>query len=219
MDVLAVIGATGRLLLGVLAVIAPLLIWQWTIVLARSYRGRPGPAGLTVAASVMVGIAALAALIPGSILTWDAIAARGGFWELSLREFLSVSVGIARQAIPALQATLQFDDQRRNFQAWLAAAFALWLVRMVLGLVAGPPRGVRRFLLAELVCFVVGVFATIYAGPLLLWSINRLNFWIFLVLILLIQDCRYDEPPLILRLAARPIRMFHQHHALPSALS
>jgi hypothetical protein len=220
MDVLAFLGETGRLLLRVLVVIAPLLVWQWTFTQTRVYRDGTGPAALTVVASSMVGLAALTALLPDTTMTWDAIVAPGGFWDLSLPEFLWLAAGIARRALPNLLATLQFDDDRSNFQAWLAAAFALWFLRMAIGLlVVGPPGRGRRFLIHEFVTFVVGVFGAIYAGPLLLWSINRLNFWLLLVAIVLIQDCRYDEPPLVLRLAARLTQLQHRHHHLPDASS
>src|SRR6185312_3609305 len=192
-----------------------LLAWQWTIGLAAHYRANAGPVGLTVAASVMVGIGALAALLPGATLTWDAIIAPGGFWDLTLWEFMSLSIDIARRAIPTLLATLQFDDERRNFQAWIAAALALWFVRMAIGLIAAPRHRGGRFLIAELATFAVGVFGAIYTGPLLLWSVNRLNFWLFLLLVLFIQDWRYDEPPLVVRLAARLTGRARRHQPLP----
>lgn len=218
MDVAAFMGEAGHLLLRVLLVIAPLLVWQWTIALGQPYRASAGPVGLTVAASTMVGLAALAALMPQATLTWDAIVPHGGFWDLTLAEFLSLSFDIMRRAMPALLATLQFDDDQSNFQNWLAMAIALWLIRLAVGLIARPARGGWRFLGTDLASFIVGVFATIYAGPLLLWSVNRLNFWLFLLLILLIQDCRYDEPPLVFRLAGRLTRMPYRRERLPESM-
>ena len=218
MDLLAFIGGAGRWLLRALLVIAPLLAWQWTITLGQPYRAKTGAIGPTLVASTMVGLGALVALLPGTTLTWDAIVTSGGFWDLTVPEFLAVSVDIVRQALPALLATLRFDDERRNVQSWIAAALALWFIRLAIGLIAGPPRGGSQFLLAEIAGFVIGVFATIYAGPLLMWSVNRLNFWIFLVLILLIQDFRYCDPPLTVRLLGRLTRLPQRQPRAPGPM-
>jgi hypothetical protein len=213
MDLLGVMVEAGRWLLRVLAVVLPLLAWQWIFALARPYRGDTGPLGLTLAAGVMIGLAALAELFPFSPLSWDAIVAPGGLWDLSVPEFLSLSVRIVRRAVPALLAALRHGDEQRNVRTWLGAAAALWFIRLAIGLLAWPKRGGGQFLLAEIACFVAALFGTIYAGPLLLWSANRLNFWLFLVVVLLIQDYRYDRPPILQRL----LRIVGRHRSVTAA--
>ncbi len=201
MDILEFLGEAARLLLRAFIVIAPLLAWQWVALWARPYRRRAGGlADPTVLAGIMVGFAVLAVMMPPEALSWDAIADVGGFWDLRLGEFIALARGMVLHGPGILLDTLLYDDPRRDLRAWLALATVLWLVRVVGVWMAGPPHGSVRFLLAELVTFVASVFGTVYLGPLVLWSINELNFWLALVAVLLIQDYRYDEPPLFGRL-------------------
>jgi hypothetical protein len=116
----------------------------------------------------------------------------------------------------ALLVTLFYDDPQRDLQAWLALAFTLWAVRALAVWLAGPPLGTSRFLLAEFATFVASAIGTVYLGPLVLWSIDRLNFWLLLVAVLLIQDYRYDEPPLFGRLVGAVNAARHRHTALPT---
>jgi hypothetical protein len=201
MDVLAWMGDAGIFLLRVVLVVAPLLVWRWTIALTSPYRAGTRSVGPTLAASVMGGLGALAATLPHSIFTWDAIVSRGGFWDLKLPEFLAVAAGVVWRAIPTLLEVLQSAGAQSNLVGWIAAIIVIWSTRLAIGLHALPLRNARlRFLAAELACFLAGMFATIYLGTLLPWLANRLNFWLFLVLILLIQDYRYGHPPLLWRL-------------------
>ena len=64
--------------------------------------------------------------------------------------------------------------------------------------------------------FIAGALGTIYLGPLVLWSIDRLNFWLLLIAILLIQDYRYDDPPLFGRLVGAVSNARHRHRGLPT---
>jgi hypothetical protein len=97
-------------------------------------------------------------------------------------------------------AALIDNDAARDLQAWLALAMTLWWVRVIAVWLAGAPNGGSRLLVAEVATFVASVMGAVYLGPLLLWSINQLNFWLLLIAVLLIQDYRYDEPPLFGRL-------------------
>jgi hypothetical protein len=214
MDVLAFLGEAGLLSLRVLLLIAPLLVWQWTFALARPWRAKAGPAGLTLAASVVAGLSAFAAVLPSAALTWDGIVAPGGYWDLDLAGFLQRSADLAGDAVPALLDIFGSDDERRNFQVCIGLSVALWLIRLIAVLMTRPPRVEEAaFLAAEMTSFFIGSFAALYAFALLLWSVNRLNFWLFLVLILLIQDFRYREPPLVCRLTrwlgGLPRRNYH----------
>jgi hypothetical protein len=215
-DVLEFLGEVGRVLLRVFIVIAPLLAWQWAALWGRSYRGRAGGlADPTVFAGMMVGIAILAVILPLEALTWDAIVSVGGFWDLDQMQFVKLARSMVVHGPGALLDTLIYDDERRDLQAWLALAFTLWAVRAVAVWIAGPPKGTNRFLLAEVATFLASVIGTVYLGPLVLWSINRLNFWLLLIVILLIQDYRYDEPPIFSRLVGAVSVARYRHRVFP----
>jgi hypothetical protein len=215
MDVLDFLGEAGRVLLRVFIVIAPLLAWQWVALWGRPYRRRAGGlADPTVLAGIMVGIAILTVILPPEILTWDAIVSVGGFWDLGLMQFVGLARSMVLHGPGTLLATLVSDDAERDLQAWLALAMTLWAIRVVAVWLSGPPLGTSRFLAAEAATFVASTLGTVYLGPLVLWSINRVNFWLLLMAILLIQDYRYDDPPLFGRLVGAVNAA--RHHRRPS---
>jgi hypothetical protein len=213
MDVLETLGDIGRVTLRLFIVIAPLLAWQWVALWARPDRRRAGGlADPTIVAGMMVGFAVLYVILPTQWLNWDAIVDLGGLWDLSLPEFVDLARSMVLHGPGALLWTLLHDDPQRDLHAWLALAAVIWLIRVVAVWLTGPPHGGARLLLAELATFVASVLGTVYLGPLVLWSINQLNFWLILVVILLIQDYRYDDPPLFGRLVGgvREIRIRRQ---------
>jgi hypothetical protein len=201
MDVLDLLGDIGRVLLRLFVVIAPLLAWQFVALWARPLRRRAGGlADPTIIAGMMLGIGTLAVILPPATLTWNAIVAVGGFWDLGLWQFVELARGMAVNGPFVLLAALVQDDAQRNLQAWVALAMTLWLVRVGAVWLSGPPQGGSRLALGEAATLLASMIGTIYLGPLLLWSVNRLNFWLLLIIVLLIQDYRYDEPPLFGRL-------------------
>lgn len=217
MDVLDLLGEIGRILLRVFVVIAPLLAWQFVTLLAHPLRRRTGGlADPTIIAGMMVGIAILAVMLPMETLTWNAIETVGGFWDLDLWQFVSFARDVMINGPFVLLATLVEDDSRRDLQAWLALAMTLWLVRVVAVLLSGPPQGGARLAAGEVATFLASAIGTVYLGPLLLWSANRLNFWVLLVMVLLIQDYRYDDPPLLGRLVGAVNGARHRRRAYPS---
>jgi len=217
MDVLEILGEIGRVLLRVFIVIAPLLAWQWVALWTRPFRRRSGGlADPTVLAGMMVGVAILAVILPPEALTWDAIVTVGGFWDLGLMQFVELARSMVLHGPGVLLATVLYDDPWRDLQAWLTLAVTLWAIRVVAVLMGRPPYGPGRLLLAELATFLASALGTVYLGPLLLWSTNRLNFWLLLIAILLIQDFRYDEPPLFGRLVGAVNAVRHRHRPLPA---
>jgi hypothetical protein len=90
----------------------------------------------------------------------------------------------------------------------------LWLVRAIAVWLSGAPQGGSRLLLGEVATFVASIIGAVYLGPLLMWSLNRLNFWLLLIVILLIQDHRYDEPPLFGRLVGAVNGVRHRQRAV-----
>lgn len=219
MDVLEFFGEVGRFALRVFIVIAPLLAWQWVALWARPYRRRAGGlADPTILAGMMVGFAILFVIMPARALNWNAIVDVGGFWDLGLSEFVELARGMVMHGPGVLLWTVVHEDPRRDLRAWLALAAAVWLIRMVGVWMAGPPHGSTRFALAELATFAASSLGTVYLGPLTLWSINRLNFWLILIAMLLIQDYRYDEPPLFGRLVGGVREMRLRRHRAPTEL-
>lgn len=215
MDVIDFLGEAGRVLLRVFIVIAPLLAWQWVAIWGRPYRRRNG--GLTdptIIAGMMIGIAILVVILPPVTLTWDAIVSVGGFWDLGLMEFAGLARSMVLHGPGALIAALITDDPERDLQAWLALAMTIWAIRVLAVWLAGPPYGSSRFLAGEVTTLLVSILGTVYLGPLLLWSINRANFWLALIAVLLIQDYRYDDPPLFGRLVGA-VRAGRHHHPRP----
>lgn len=212
MDVLAILGDAARIALRVFIVLAPLLAWQFVVLWWRPFRRRGG--GLldpTIIAGMMLGVAMLAVLLPAGVLTWDAIVTVNGFWDLHTNEFIPLARDMLANGPGALIEAMRVDDVRGNLETWVSAAMGLWLLRLIVVWLSGPPLGNTRFLVAELATLVASALGTVYLGPLLLWSANRLNFWLFLVLVLLIQDLRYDEPPLFSRLLGG-LRWKPHHH-------
>ncbi len=216
MDVLDILGDIGRVLLRTFIVIAPLLAWQFVAIWARPYRRRAGGLGdPTVIAGMMVGIAILAVLLPPEALTWDAIVSVGGLWDLSLMQFIGLARSMVLYGPGALLDALVTDDARRDLQAWLALAMTVWLVRVIAVWLSGTPHGGSRLLMGEAATFLSSIIGTVYLGPLLLWSTNELNFWLLLIAVLLIQDYRYDEPPLFARLVGAVNGRRHPHPRFP----
>lgn len=217
MDVLDLLGDVGRVLLRIFIVIAPLLAWQFVALWARPWRRRGGGlADPTVISGMMTGIAILVVILPPAALSWNAIATVGGFWDLGLWQFIGLAREMVLEGPGALLAALLRDDPQRDLQAWLALAMTLWLVRVIAVWLAGPLQGGDRLLAAEAVTYLASVVGTVYLGPLLLWSVNQLNFWVLLIAVLLIQDYRYDEPPLFGRLVGAVNGMRHRRRTVPT---
>ena len=137
----------------------------------------------TIIAGMMVGVATLAVILPSGALTWDGVVMVGGYWDMSLGQFMDLAHGMVVNGPVALLTVLAVDDARRDLQAWLALAMTLWLVRAIAVWLSGPPQGGSRLLLGEAATFVASIIGTVYLGPLLLWSLNRLNFWLLLIVI------------------------------------
>ncbi|MGE0225524.1 MAG: hypothetical protein AB7F35_23965 [Acetobacteraceae bacterium] len=200
MDVIELLGDAGRILFQVLAVVLPLLAWQWIVHMGRPARGTEAIIDATVVSGGMVGLAAIPYIIPPMALGWDAVVTPNGVWDLTLGEFYARVVRYASAALPDLISGLLYDDQRKDLLVWLSLALTIWALRIVVALVGRGTRPAMRLLGAEVMTFAASVYGVVYLGPLLLWSVNRLNFWLLLVMILLIQDHRHNEPPVVSRL-------------------
>ncbi len=195
MDLLAFLGDSAFHLFRAIVLALPLLIWHWTLRLTRRSRMGNGLADATVIAAAMFGLAALALLVPPLALTWDAIMRPGGVWDLSLLGFLDRALRYLTRTVPALLQGALAGDDRMDVLAWCGVALLVWILRVVALLLSGQIHLRRRLLLAEVIVFTVTAHTAIYLGLLVLWAINQLNFWVILVVLLLLQDYRHNHPP------------------------
>jgi len=199
MDLLDFFGQAAYYLARAILLVLPLLAWQWSLRLTRPYRGGNGGGDATVLSGTMIGLAALVLLIPTTALTWDAVVTPGGVWDLTLAEFLERALRYEARAVIELFGALVWDDDRTNLLAWYGLASLIWLLRLGAMLVQRRLRGGRAFLISEVVVLGASFHGTVYVGLLTLWSVNQLNFWVLPALILLLQDFRHNEPPIIPR--------------------
>jgi hypothetical protein len=202
MDVIDVLGSVGRVLLSGLIVALPLAAWQWVVLSSRHWRGTFGLLDPTLIAGVMLGFAALVVVIPAGTLSFEAVVAPGGVWDLPVIGFMRRAAALAARAVPAMSDLLRYDDTQRDLRVWLSLAFAIWLLRLAAGLVAVSVARAGVFLLFEIATFVVSFFGSFYAGLLLIWLLNQLNVWWLVLLLALLQDFRNNDPPWLARLTA-----------------
>jgi hypothetical protein len=142
MDIFDLLDDAGRIMLRTFIVAAPLLAWQFVALWARPLRRRSGGlADPTIIAGMMVGVATLAVILPSGALTWDGVVMVGGYWDMSLWQFMDLAHGMVVNGPVALLTVLAVDDARRDLQAWLALAMTLWLVAGDRGLAVGAAAG------------------------------------------------------------------------------
>lgn len=197
MDLLDLLGETAHHLFRAIILAAPLLVWQWTLRLTRVARAGNGLADATVVAGSMIGLAALALLVPPLALTWDAIVHPGGVWDLSLTAFLERALRYLLRTVPALISGITTGDERANVLAWCGMALMIWFIRVIAVALSGRVISRHRLLTAEVAVFAITAHTAIYLGLMVLWAINQLNFWVFLVVLLLLQDYRHNRPPVL----------------------
>jgi len=200
MDLLDLLGEAAYHLFRALLVAAPLLVWQWAVQFSRVVRGGSGSGDATVASGAMIGLATLPLLIPPMALTWDGIVTPGGVWDLTLSEFMERALRYELRAVAELAASVLWDDDRANLLAWCGLALLIWGLRIGTAVTQRRGHRLRGLLVMEVAVFTASFHGLIYLATLTLWSINQLNFWVFLVAILLIQDFRHNEPPFLPRI-------------------
>ena len=200
MDLLDFLGEAAFYLFRAIIVGAPLLLWLWIVQFSRVIRGGSSAGDATVVSGSMIGLAALPLLIPPMALTWDAIVTPNGVWDLSLTEVLERALRYEARAALELATAIAGQDERANLLAWCGLALLVWALRIVTSLAQRRGRRARALLITEVRVFITSFHGVIYLATLTLWSINQLNFWVILVAMLLIQDYRHNEPPLLPRM-------------------
>jgi hypothetical protein len=121
---------------------------------------------------------------------------------MGVTNFLEVARFVMLRGPEAILVRLQIDDPRHNLAVWLGLAGLLWAVWLAYALAHRWRRGVLRLLIAEAACLAIAALGALYWAPLLLWMVNWLNFWVFLVALLALQDLRYQRRPWLYRFGA-----------------
>ncbi|PWC52740.1 hypothetical protein [Azospirillum sp. TSO22-1] len=210
MDVLELLSSAASFAVGPLLIIVPLLTYRWVTDTAAHwdlYGGfREDNATL---AGLLLGICLVAVTpLPGQPLSFDSVFNRGGPWDFHLEAFGSLVRDRMEVAPGLLLDRLMLDDERLNLTLGLAMAAALLLGRAVFGIARQGWWHSVATIAMDLTVATMTAALTLYAVILGLWLCNRLNFWLFLVGLVMIQEYRYNMLGLFPR---------HRHFRLPRA--
>ncbi|HYH37433.1 MAG TPA: hypothetical protein VD860_04360 [Azospirillum sp.] len=210
MDVLELLSSAASFAVGPLLIIVPLLLYRWVTDTAAHwdlYGGfREDNATL---AGLLLGICLVAATpLPGQPLSFDSVFNRGGPWDFHLEAFGALVLDRMALAPGFLLDRLLLDDERMNLTLGVAMAAALLLGRAAVGIAQqGWLRSVATIAMDVAVAALTAALV-LYGAILGLWLCNRLNFWLFLVGLVMIQEYRYNMLGLFPR---------HRHFRLPRA--
>ena len=205
MDVLAALRGSGQIGLAAAILAGPLLVWRRCVLVAAVWRGRGGARGRadpTVLAGCLTGAALCGQALPEGSLDFAALLGVGGFWDRPVAALPGLLRDLAAAA-PDRVAAAWAADARGDLRLLLAMAAAPLLVRLTIAARTLSGGRLARRLLAETMVFAVSVGGVAWTLPLLCWGVNRLNVWLILAAIVVIQDVRYGRPAVTPRLAAR----------------
>lgn len=208
MDVLNLLSSAASDAVGVLLIVVPLLLYRW---LADSVAHWPPYGALrkdkAAIAGFLLGICLVAVTpLPGQPLSFDSIFNRGGPWDFDMEAFGDLVLDRMAAAPRLLLDRLILDDERLNLTLGVAAAAALLAGHAIGGFFRLRWRRAVATVVFDQIVAAMTAILTLYAAMLALWLCNRLNFWIFLVGILAIQEYRYNLFGLLPR---------HRHFRLP----
>jgi hypothetical protein len=210
MDVLDFLSSAASYAIGPLLIIGPMLLYRWVTDTAAHwdlYGGfREDNATL---AGLLLGVCLVAATpLPGQPLSFDSVFNRGGPWDFHLEAFGSLVIDRMEAAPGSLLDRLILDDDRLNLTLGVAMAAALLAGRAIAGVVWQGWWPSVATIAMDLTVAALTAALTLYGAILGLWLCNRLNFWLFLVAIVMIQEYRYNMFGLFPR---------HRHFRLPRA--
>ena len=210
MDVLDLLSSAASYAVGPLLIIVPLLLYRWVTDSAAHWDlyGAAREDNATLA-GLLLGVCLVAVTpLPGEPLGFDAVFNRGGPWDFRLEGFGALVLDRMEAAPGHLLDRLVFDDERWNLTLGVAMAAALLAGRAAAGIVWQGWRLAAVMIAVDLFVAMFTAALTLYGVILTLWLCNRLNFWLFLVAILMIQEYRYNQLGLFPR---------HRHFRLPRA--
>lgn len=194
MDVLNLLSSAASDAVGVLLIVVPLLLYRW---LMDSFAHWPPYGAMrkdkATIAGFLLGICLVAVTpLPGQPLSFDSIFNRGGPWDFGMDAFCDLVLDRTAAAPRRLLDGLILDDERLNLTLGVAVAAALLTGDAITGFFRLRWRRALAGVFIDLIVAALTAVLTIYAAMLVLWLCNRLNFWLFLVGILAIQEYRYN---------------------------
>lgn len=213
MDVLDYLNSAGSAAVGPLLILIPLLLHRWvTDTAAHCEPYGPRRVDNAALAGLILGICVVAVTpLPGEPLSFESVFTAGGPWDIHLEEFGTLVLDRLETGPWRLIERLSVDDERLNLTLGVGLAVALLLVRAAASAASVAGHGWRLAALElalDLVIAALTAALTLYAVLLTLWLCNRLNFWLFAVAILMIQEYRYNVLGLFHK---------HRHFRLPRA--
>lgn len=193
MDLLNLAWAWALVVAQPLALVLPVMLWSRISEAAHFHHpyGSWRPA-LATLAGVSLGLSMVVAMWEPGTLTFSAIFEAEGRWNLSVHDFWTLVMERLADGPHRLLEVLTTDDERWNYTVVVAVVAVLFALDSAITLVAGfrgPP--LLAFLL-DLTMAVLACGLTIYGIHAVLWLLNRLNFWVIAVAILLLQEYRYS---------------------------
>lgn len=208
MDVLNLLSSAASDAVGVLLIVVPLLLYRW---LTDSVAHWPPYGAMrkdkAAIAGFLLGVCLVAVTpLPGQPLSVDSIFNRGGPWDFEMDAFGDLVFDRMVAAPGLLLDRLILDDERLNLTLGVTAAAALLVGHAIGGFFRLRWRQAVATVVFDQIVAAMTAILTLYAVMLALWLCNRLNFWIFLVGILAIQEYRYNLFGLFPR---------HRHFRLP----
>lgn len=132
---------------------------------------------------VVIGAQLLAAHIPSGGLDLAAIFVAGGYWDITLEHFLFERANPLHY--PVFDVLAPADGGLFAHAPLLAAILVGIVPPLFARNAAGVANGARNVLIV-----LWAAYATVYAACLLLWLLALLNFWSFLVALVLVQQVR-----------------------------
>ncbi|MBP2229273.1 hypothetical protein J2847_002567 [Azospirillum agricola] len=192
MDVLSLLQSVFLLLALPVALVLPFSLWVRISDAAHLHHpyGSWRPA-LATFCGLALGACMLAALWQPGSLTFAAIFADGGPWDLSIVEFAELVAQRMGDAPHRLFEVLLTDDARLNYGVVAMLVGTLFAVDVGLTVASGMRGPMLLAFLLDLLMAVLAAGLTVYAAHAGLWLLNRLNFWSIAVAILLLQEFRY----------------------------
>lgn len=209
MDILNAASLLLDLLIGPLMIAVPLLLFRWGID-AAAYSEPYGHWRVNNAtiAGVIVGVCLLIATpLPGMPLSVMSLFATTSPWAMPAPDFAAMALDRMLVAPHAMIDELLDGDSRSNMAIALLVAGGLVMGRALVDTLRefDWPMTIAT-LMIDMFIMALTAMMLFYAAILGLWLCNRMNFWVLLVVVLLIQEYRYN----VLRLFPR-----HRSFRLP----
>jgi hypothetical protein len=150
-----------------------------------------------LAIGFLAGVLVIGFNFDRTILTAAEIFRDGGPWDLTFQQFLAIR---ANPFSYSLERLLPWPFSRGMPTGPALALFVIGgAVAYAPVLMFRSPRGVANGV-RNFVIILWGAYATVYFFCFGLWLLNKLNFWAFLLLLLLIQAGRSKSERIVLRL-------------------